>query len=275
MRAKEHIIQKETVDEDHHSQLPLITVVTVVFNTVNGIENTIRSVIDQDYEHIEYIVIDGGSMDGTVEVIQKYDHNIDYWVSEKDNGIYDAMNKAIKLAKGKWINFMNAEDTFADSHVLSNIFKKHDFTDNTLIFGDSIDVYPGFEKYSKVSYDPTALWKGMQFSHQSTFSPVSYHKKYLFDRSYRIASDFHFIYHAYLNGLIFKYIPMPIARIYIGGVSYTDRMRVIDEYRKVSTEETSDREKLYFKMQKTKIFVKNIIKKYLGMYVTHLFIKHK
>lgn len=87
---------------------PLISVVTVSYNAVLTIEQTILSVINQTYPHIEYIIIDGGSTDGTVDIIKKYANRIAYWVSKPDKGIYDAMNKGIRTAKGEWINFMNA-----------------------------------------------------------------------------------------------------------------------------------------------------------------------
>jgi hypothetical protein len=97
---------------------PLITIITVVFNGEEFIEETILSVISQTYDNVEYIIIDGGSTDGTLEIIKKYEHAISYWFSEKDKGIYDAMNKGIDLATGEWINFLNAGDTFFQDNIL-------------------------------------------------------------------------------------------------------------------------------------------------------------
>jgi len=101
---------------------PLISIITVVFNASKHLEETILSVLIQTYDNVEYIVIDGGSNDGSVDIIKKYENQIDYWVSEKDDGIYDAMNKGIYLANGEWINFMNAGDIFYDEKVLNKIF---------------------------------------------------------------------------------------------------------------------------------------------------------
>ena len=93
-----------------NSNRPLISIITVVMNGAQFLENTILSVIEQNYDNIEYIVVDGGSSDKTLKIIKKYEHIIDYWISENDNGIYDAMNKGLNLSRGEWINFMNAGD---------------------------------------------------------------------------------------------------------------------------------------------------------------------
>lgn len=98
---------------------PLVSVITVVFNNHEHIEQTIKNVIEQTYDNVEYIVIDGGSTDGTLEVIESYSGAIDYWVSEKDLGLYDAMNKAIKVSSGDWLNFMNSGDLYVNKDILS------------------------------------------------------------------------------------------------------------------------------------------------------------
>ena len=90
---------------------PTISIITVSYNSKNVIEETILSVINQTYEKIEYIIIDGGSTDGTIDIIKKYENQITHWISEPDFGIYDAMNKGIGLANGNWVNFMNCGDT--------------------------------------------------------------------------------------------------------------------------------------------------------------------
>ena len=89
---------------------PLITIITVAYNAVKDIENTILSVLNQTYPNIEYIIIDGGSTDGTLDIIKKYEDKISYWVSEPDKGIYDAMNKGIVKANGDYLFFLGADD---------------------------------------------------------------------------------------------------------------------------------------------------------------------
>mgnify|MGYP001033420933 FL=1 len=101
----------------------LISVVTVSYNAVLTIEQTILSVINQTYPNVEYIIIDGGSTDGTVDIIKKYADKIAYWVSEPDKGIYDAMNKGGLKATGDFIQFLNAGDWFENEHVIEKIFK--------------------------------------------------------------------------------------------------------------------------------------------------------
>ena len=99
-----------------------LSVITINYNNKNGLIKTINSVINQTYKDFEFIIIDGGSTDGSLEVIQEYSGQINYWVSEPDNGIYHAMNKGIVMAKGEYCNFMNSGDCFFDEQVLKNAF---------------------------------------------------------------------------------------------------------------------------------------------------------
>ena len=106
---------------------PLVTVVTAVYNAEDYIEETIQSVINQTYDNIEYIVIDGGSSDGTLEIIKKYENNIDYWISEKDSGLYEALNKGFSAANGTYMSYINAGDYYHKSaiDVSMDVFKEH------------------------------------------------------------------------------------------------------------------------------------------------------
>ena len=127
---------------------PLISIITVVFNGEKYLEETIQSVINQTYSNVEYIIIDGGSSDGTLDIIKKYEERIDYWVSEKDRGIYDAMNKGIDVASGKWLNFMNGGDEFYDNKVIENIFKNCSYEDEYVIHGKVALIYKNDFYYS-------------------------------------------------------------------------------------------------------------------------------
>ena len=102
---------------------PMISIITVVFNGEKYLEQTIKSIINQTYKNFEYIIIDGGSTDGTLEIIKKYEDKISYWISEKDKGISDAFNKGVMAAKGDYINFQGDGDGFLSSETLEEIFK--------------------------------------------------------------------------------------------------------------------------------------------------------
>jgi glycosyltransferase involved in cell wall biosynthesis len=119
-------------DADH----PLLTVVTAVFNGSKTLEATIQSVLSQTYSNIEYMIIDGGSTDGTLDVIRKYDDAIDYWLSEPDKGVYDAMNKGIKASTGTWLNFLNANDLYTDCTIIESVARKHFLGESKFIYSD-------------------------------------------------------------------------------------------------------------------------------------------
>jgi glycosyltransferase involved in cell wall biosynthesis len=113
---------------------PVVTVITAVYNGARSIERTIASVIGQTFPSFEYIIIDGGSDDGTTELLEKYDESIDYWVSEPDHGIYDALNKGITVARGEWLYFLGADDSLAGADVLASVFSRR--RDSKLLYGD-------------------------------------------------------------------------------------------------------------------------------------------
>lgn len=212
---------------------PKISIVTVCYNAVKIIEETILSVINQTYTNIEYIIIDGGSKDGTVDIIKKYNDKIAYWTSESDNGIYDAMNKGIKKATGEWINFMNAGDSFCNLNVLAELNRNGAFDNYDLIYGDVIGKYKIGNRLQKAG-SLKDITKTMQFSHQSTFVKSSLMKEKLYALTYRLAADYNFILSLYLSGGIFKYIPIPIAIISAEeGATFSNFTKSKKEVRKI------------------------------------------
>lgn len=188
----------------------IISVITISYNCKNEIEKTIQSVQCLDYPNIEYIIIDGASKDGTLEVINKYRNVISFVVSEPDKGIYDAMNKGIQKATGDWIIFMNAGDTFHSRSCVSELMAKvHE--DTIIAYGDIVSVH---EKYRyRVPKSPIEeMATHMTVRHQATFTRLSYHKRHLFDISFRSSGDYNFFYKAYFQDHVsFQYIPIVIA----------------------------------------------------------------
>lgn len=201
---------------------PLISVVTVAYNAVATIEQTILSVINQTYPNIEYIIIDGGSTDGTVDIIKKYKDKIAYWVSEPDKGIYDAMNKGIKVATGEWINFMNAGDFFYNDDVVKNIsFDKIPLKAHA-IYGDSILLYSSGKKEYHHAYSINVINRKIVECHQSIFVSLLNKKDIYFNTDYKLCADYNQIYNLYVkygrSAFIYKSIPIAVYE-FEGGIS--------------------------------------------------------
>lgn len=187
-----------------------ISVVTVCYNAVDIIEKTIMSVLGQTYSGLEYVIIDGGSTDGTADIVRKYADRLAYWVSEPDKGIFDAMNKGIAAATGDYINFMNAGDMFSSSTVLEEFVPRID-TDTTIAFGD----WNVVSKDLVSSRKPLAMEyisRQIPFCHQAAFYRASYHKDHLFDTGFGLVGDYKIVYDAYkVYGAKFQYIPVTVA----------------------------------------------------------------
>jgi glycosyltransferase involved in cell wall biosynthesis len=207
-----------------------VSVVSVVLNSRELLGKSISSIISQKYTDFEYIVIDGGSTDGTVDVIKKNTQYIHYWLSEPDNGIFDAMNKGIEKARGDWICFLNAGDTFYDQRTLQEIFK--DKYDADLIYGDCIYDYGNFKVYSEAG-SVNSLWKGMVFSHQSVFVRAGLMKSNKFDLNFITGADYDFIYSLYKRGGRFLYITVPFVVNDAFGISNRKLMQSIKEHYKI------------------------------------------
>lgn len=192
---------------------PKISVVTICYNSVQFIERTIQSVLSQTYPNIEYIVIDGGSTDGTKEIIEKYSSKISYWCSEKDGGIYDAMNKGIKKATGEWINFMNSGDSFVSANVLTDVMSEQIEDNICVVYCDVIYDCGDYEE--KIICDGLKdITNKMVFCHQSCLIRTSIHKERPFSLKYKIAGDYDFFYNLYFDKgeQVFKYIPIFFAK---------------------------------------------------------------
>lgn len=200
----------------------LFSVITVVYNGVDTIEETIDSVIHQDFNEFEYIIIDGGSNDGTVEIVQKHSDYIDKFVSEPDKGIYDAMNKGIELSAGKFVIFMNAGDVFYNKHVLKKI-SCLEISSYDVLFGNTVSVNLNASLETKVVVkDLKFLWKSLGYCglcHQSVFISRELLLANPFSLSLHIAADFEQILLIYLNGHDFLYLETFVSKITQDGIS--------------------------------------------------------
>lgn len=163
------------------------TIITINYNNKEGLAKTIQSVLSQTYNDCQFIIIDGGSTDGSVDIIKKYADHIDYWVSEPDRGRYPAMNKGIKQAIGDYLNFMNSGDTFHSPTVLEDIAKMNLSED--IITGGFYDQEKGIKHIIKPQEVTLLTMLKNTFNHQATFIKRHLFDKRLYDENYVIQSD--------------------------------------------------------------------------------------
>lgn len=196
----------------------LITIITVVFNRVMSLEQTILSVINQSYDNIEYIIIDGGSTDGTLDVIRVYESAIDYWISERDGGIYDAMNKAITVANGDWIYFLGADDILLNSETINRVVSNWPSGINAdLIFG-TIEYQDGFVFRSQLNVKINCF---NTVHHQSAFYRKKLFDNFRYNENFVAVGDYELNYVIYRNKLTYFSIDEIIAKCGNGGLSHS------------------------------------------------------
>lgn len=184
---------------------PKVSIITVVYNDKDNIGRTIENVLKQTYPNLEYVVVDGGSTDGTLEVIKRYGEKL-IWISEPDNGIYDAMQKGAKIASGKWILFRNCGDFFNSPDAISSVFGQYD-EDKGEDFLLAKSRY--FNEYGYKDTQPSILtrsyFEAMPVTHPSTFIRRSTQLKYPFVIEYRNSADYCFFIEAFSNGATYRY----------------------------------------------------------------------
>lgn len=203
-----------------------VSIITVCFNCVETIEDTIRSVVTQDYSNKEYIVVDGGSTDGTTDIINRYRSFIQHFISEKDNGLYDALNKGVLLATGDVVAILHADDIYSHEKVLSNVMQAFETSSTDTLYGDL--QYVDRKNTSMVvrnwvsgTYAPENFLKGWMPPHPSFFVKRScYGEVGSFNTSLRSAADYEFMLRTlYKFRKTTQYLPEVLVKMRVGGKS--------------------------------------------------------
>lgn len=214
---------------------PLISVVTVCFNADKDIEYTIRSILKQDFSDFEYLIKDGGSTDSTLEIAQKYsssfeDRNIPYRIiSARDDGIYDAMNKAASHAEGEWIIYINAGDSLFDDKVLS-ILSTEATDEYDVLYGNTVLFENNSYKLLRGG-DPAVFKKTNPICHQSSLIRTDIVRKYAFDTVYQIAADFDLFLRLYMSdGQRFKKLDTVFCIFRLDGISNSNVLQREKEF---------------------------------------------
>ena len=258
---------------------PLISIITVCLNNLKELKQTLSSVFIQDFHNYELIVIDGCSTDGTQEYLSHLESKgsrIRY-ISEKDQGIYDAMNKGIRLAHGSYTIFLNGGDLFASEKTLSHVAQSLSSGNAPdLIYGDSIIEYPNSKNYQKTASPLVEIYKGMPFVHQSMLISTNWLKSHPFELRYKIAADYDLVCKAFAEGLKFKHVDATIARYQTGGLSDIKRLHTISEFKEIALRYLPNkfRTKCYYILrgnyERFAINIKKLLPKNVSLWLAHL-----
>ena len=218
---------------------PKISIITVSFNSAKTIKETIESILIQDYNNIEYIIIDGGSSDETINIVKSYSEKISYFFSEKDNGIYDAMNKGIKVATGDIIGILNSDDFYPNSFVLSNVARSFEKYNCDAVYGDLVYVKAKdatqIKRYWQAgNYNTSKIKNGWMLPHPTFFvKKVMYDRYGLYNTDLKSAADYEMILKLlYKENISVQYIPMILVKMRMGGASnstFLNRIRANKE----------------------------------------------
>ena len=206
-----------------------ISIITITYNSEKTVEDTIRSVVDQDFPDIEYIIVDGRSTDRTVDIINRYAARIDKFVSEKDKGLYDALNKGIALATGEVVGMLHSDDVYADNNVISRVaqaFAKDPSTDAVyadLVFVDRNDTSKVLRTWKAGEYEKDAFVKGGMPPHPTFFLKRSAYERHGgFNLDLKLSADYELMLRMiHKHGLTIKYLPETIVMMRMGGISNT------------------------------------------------------
>ena len=212
-----------------------LTIITVTYNCERTLQRTIDSVFNQDFNEYEYLIIDGGSTDNTISIIEdnikKFEGRLRY-ISESDNGLYDAMNKGIKLAKGKYIGIINGDDYY-NENIFENVIKLFELDDTDIIYSDLLFVNSGYIDYKKpLVGNHNNLKHRMSVNHPTCFVKKSVYDKYGdFNIEYKIAADYEIMVRFYMMGCKFIKYPEVLAIMETGGLSSNNSKSISEKYK--------------------------------------------
>ena len=218
-----------------------VSIITVCYNSVETIRYSINSVLSQDYSDIEYIIIDGGSHDGTIEIIESFGDKVDYFISEEDHGIYDAMNKGITASKGDVVGILNSDDVYQNNYVISNVVNNFKRFNCDSIYGDLIyvkndDISKIVRYWKSGDFSISKLKKGWMLPHPTFFVKRSLYLKYgLYNTELKSAADYEMILRLlYKYNITVRYLPNILVKMRQGGVSNSSLLNRIKANREDS-----------------------------------------
>lgn len=239
-------LRTKGVNKSSEENFPLISVITVVYNGVKHLEQTILSILNQTYTNIEYLIIDGGSTDGTVEILKKYEDKIDFWVSEPDKGIYHAMNKGIELAKGNLISILNSDDWY-ENYSISEVVTNYKAFPEADIYHGLHRLWENSEMMGIIGHTNFFLKYGM-ISHPTCFVKNEVYRNHgVYSLRYRIVSDYELMLRFNSLKLKFHLIEKVLANFRNNGLS--------NILKKNTMLETAEIKKKYSLISPTEMFI--------------------
>lgn len=190
----------------------MISIITINLNNKDGLKKTIESVINQTYfDKVEYIIIDGGSTDGSIEIIEKYKDKLAYYISEKDNGIYNAMNKGISASTSDYLLFLNSGDYLKENNVLERTFP---YLEYDFVYGNEWKVNERYKGPYEAKYPDKldeSFFRRTSLPHQSTFIKAELLKEKPYSEDFKIISDWKFFIEAFRSGKTYKHMPFIVS----------------------------------------------------------------
>ncbi len=211
--------------------MPKLSIITINFNDKNGLEKTIQSIVSQTFSDLELVVIDGGSTDGSGQIIEKYEKEIAHWVSEKDSGIYNAQNKGIKAAKGEYCLFLNSGDCLAGNNVLEEVFAGKNSED--IIYGDMMVDWGNGKVTSEKMHKKISVY---EMYIDTVWHPVAFIKRALFekfglyDESFKMVADYEFFFRTIIfHKVSVRHLPFTISIFGFNGLSSDPRNKQLEQ----------------------------------------------